>query len=47
VIGLPPLNLSEKAGMLLGLAAGGTVALLCTILPLALVKKRVYRIGEE
>jgi ABC-2 type transport system permease protein len=47
LIGLPLLNISEKTGMLIGLVAGGTVALLCMILPLALVKKRVYRIGEE
>ena len=31
----------------LGLLAGGIVALLCTLLPLRLVKDRVCRIGEE
>jgi hypothetical protein len=33
--------------MLAGLLAGGTVALLCTIVTVALVKERVSRIGEE
>ena len=46
-IGFPLLGLSEGAGMVAGLLAGGTVALLCTFLPLALVRERVYRIGEE
>lgn len=46
-IGLPLLGLSEGTGQLIGLLAGGTVALLCTILPLRLVKERVYRIGED
>ena len=46
-IGLPLLNISEGIGQLIGLLVGGTLALLCTILPLRLVKDRVYRIGEE
>ncbi len=46
-LALPRLGLSEGTGMLVGLLAGGSVALLCTILPLALVKNRVERIGEE
>lgn len=46
-IGLPLLNISEWIGQLIGLLVGGTVALLCTIVPLALVKDWVYRIGEE
>jgi hypothetical protein len=46
-IGLPLLNISEGIGQLVGLLVGGTLALLCTVLPLALVKDRVYRIGEE
>ena len=46
-VGLPLLNISEGIGQLIGLLVGGTLALLCTILPLALVKDRVYQIGEE
>jgi len=46
-LGLPLLGISEGTGMLVGLLAGGTVALLCTIVPVALVRERVYRIGEE
>jgi ABC-2 type transport system permease protein len=46
-LGLPLLGISEGTGMLVGLLAGGAVALLCTILPIALVKESVYRIGEE
>jgi ABC-2 type transport system permease protein len=46
-LGLPLLGISEGIGVLVGLFAGGTVAVLCTILPLVLVKERVYRIGEE
>ncbi|MGA9396925.1 MAG: hypothetical protein WBV22_01590, partial [Anaerolineaceae bacterium] len=46
-IGLPMLEIPEWAGQLIGLLAGGAVAILCTILPLKLVKDRVYRIGEE
>jgi hypothetical protein len=46
-IGLPLLNISEKTGMLIGLVAGGTIALLCMFLPLSLEKDRVCRIGEE
>jgi ABC-2 type transport system permease protein len=46
-LGLPLLGISEGTGMLVGLLAGGTVALLCTTVPIALVKERVYRIGEE
>lgn len=47
LIGIPPLNWSEKTGMLIGLMAGGMATLLCTILPLVRVKDRVYQIGEE
>ena len=46
-LGFPLLGISEGTGMLVGLLAGGTVAMLCTILPLVPVKERVYRIGEE
>lgn len=46
-IGFPLLNFSEETGQLIGLLAGGTVAMLFTIVPLVLVKERVYRIGEE
>jgi ABC-2 type transport system permease protein len=46
-IGLPLLKISEGIGQLIGLLIGGTLALLCTILPLAMVKDWVYRIGEE
>jgi len=46
-LGFPLLGLSEGSGMLVGLLAGGTVALLCTFLPLKLVKARVSTIGEE
>ena len=47
-VGFPILGIaSEFTGQLIGLLAGGTVALLCTILPLVLVKQRVYGIGEE
>ena len=45
-LGLPLLGISEGTGMLVGLPAGGTVAHLCTIVPVALVKERVYRMGE-
>lgn len=47
LIGFTRLNISEKTGMLIGLLAGGTAAILCTIVPLMLVKDRVYQIGEE
>ncbi|OGN94048.1 MAG: hypothetical protein A2Y88_04705 [Chloroflexi bacterium RBG_13_48_10] len=46
-LGFPLLGLSEGSGMLVGLLAGGTVALLCTFQPLKLVKGRVSTIGEE
>jgi len=46
-VGLPLLNISEGVGQLIGLLIGGTLAVVCTILPLALVKGWVYRIGEE
>ena len=45
-IGLPLLGAAESTGRLIGLLAGGLVALLCTLLPLAMVKDRVGRIGE-
>ncbi len=38
---------SEGVGQAIGLLVGGAVALLCTFLPLRMVKDRVYRIGEE
>ena len=44
---LPMLGSSEGIGQLVGILAGGAFALLCTFLPLRLVKDRVYRIGEE
>lgn len=46
-LGLPLLGISEGMGMLAGLLAGGAIALLCTILPLRMVKERVFRMGEE
>jgi ABC-2 type transport system permease protein len=46
-IGLSLLNFSLGTGQLIGLLAGGMITLLCTILPLSLVKDRVNRIGEE
>ncbi len=46
-IGLPLLGLSEGIGQIAGLLVGGAVALACAIVPLRLVKDRVYRIGEE
>ena len=46
-LGFPLLGLSEGSGMLVGLLAGGIVALLCTFLPPKLVEGRVATIGEE
>jgi ABC-2 type transport system permease protein len=46
-LGFPLLGISEGAGMMVGMLAGGTVALLCMVLPLRLVKDQVNRIGEE
>jgi len=46
-LGFPLLGIAEGVGRLVGLLVGGTVALLCTILPLVWVRQRVYRIGEE
>jgi hypothetical protein len=46
-IGLPLLGISSRTGEWIGLLVGGTVALLCTILPLVRVKDRIYWIGEE
>jgi ABC-2 type transport system permease protein len=46
-ISLPALGFPEWAGKLVGLLVGGSVALACAILPLAVVKNRVHRIGEE
>jgi ABC-2 type transport system permease protein len=46
-ISLPALGFPEWAGKLVGLLVGGSVALACAILPLAVVKNRVQRIGEE
>ncbi len=45
-LGLPLLGSSERIGMLIGLLAGGSVALLCTFLPLIMVKEQVNRMGE-
>jgi ABC-2 type transport system permease protein len=47
VIGLPLLGIPELSGRLIGLLGGGTIALVCMILPLALVKNQVCRIGED
>jgi hypothetical protein len=44
---VPLLGIPEGAGVLAGLLVGGAVALLCTFVPLVLVKERVCRIGEE
>ncbi len=46
-LGFPLLGLSENLGMLAGLLAGGSVTLLCTFLPLKMIKNRVSHIGEE
>jgi len=43
----PLLGISENIGMLAGLLAGGAVSLVCTFLPLKLVKSRIATIGEE
>ncbi len=45
--GFPLLGLSENLGMLVGLLAGGCATLLCTFLPLKMIKYRVSHIGEE
>jgi ABC-2 type transport system permease protein len=44
---LPLIGVSQGVGMVVGLVAGGVVALLCTIMPLLPVRALVYRIGEE
>jgi ABC-2 type transport system permease protein len=46
-IGLPLLGLSEGLGQVAGLLVGGAATLVCTFLPLKMVKGWVYRIGEE
>ena len=46
-LGLPLLGIPEGVGMLVGLLAGGTVTLLCTFVPLKIIKARVSQIGEE
>ncbi len=46
-IGLPLLGSTAGVGQLVGLVVGGGVALLCTFVPLRLVKDRVDHIGEE
>jgi hypothetical protein len=43
---LPLLEIPESAGQWIGLFAGGAICLLCTILPLWLVRHDVDRIGE-
>jgi hypothetical protein len=44
---LPLIGVSQGVGMVVGLVAGGVVALLCTIMPLLPLRALVYRIGEE
>jgi len=46
-LGFPLLGISPGIGMSAGILIGGAVALLCTFLPLSMVKGRVCRIGEE
>jgi len=46
-IGAPLLGISEGIGRMVGLLAGSITALLCTVLPLRLVKERVHLLGEE
>jgi ABC-2 type transport system permease protein len=43
----PALGISEKLGMVVGLAAGGILALICAIVPVVRVKNRIAQIGEE
>ena len=45
-IGLTALGLPEKLGQGIGLVLGGSVSLLCAVIPLWLVRKRVDRLGE-
>jgi len=46
-LGLPLLGIPEGVGMLVGLLAGGMVTLVCTFVPLKIIKARVSQIGEE
>jgi hypothetical protein len=46
-IGAPLVGISEWTGRVVGLLAGSLLALLCTVLPLVLVKERVPLLGEE
>ncbi len=46
LIGVPVLKITENTGRLIGLLAGGMATILCTIIPLMLVKDSVYQIGE-
>ena len=46
-LGFPILGISESIGMLVGLLVGGTATLLCTFVPLKIIKGRVSKIGEE
>ncbi len=46
-LGFPLLGISESIGMLVGLLVGGTATLLCTFVPLKIIKGRVSKIGEE
>ena len=46
-LGFPFLGISENIGMVVGILAGGVVSLVCTFLPLKLVKSRIAIIGEE
>ncbi len=43
----PLLGISESIGMLTGLLVGGAITMLCTFMPLKMVKERVSTIGEE
>jgi ABC-2 type transport system permease protein len=47
VLVFPAIGVSETLGMVAGLAAGGTLAMICTFTPLARVKNRIAQIGEE
>jgi ABC-2 type transport system permease protein len=45
-IGLMALGLPETLGQVIGLFLGGALSLTCAVVPLWLVRKRVYRLGE-
>jgi ABC-2 type transport system permease protein len=46
-IGMTAFGLPEKIGQAIGLVLGGGVSLLCAVIPLWLVRKRVERLGED